>query len=73
MFFWYSHKFLDVLDRTSMFPHEYTLFSLIFSVSNVFLAFSLDKNWRNYFTHIDNYFEYVLDDPGYQGRNQYII
>ena len=36
-------------------------------------ASSLNRNWRDYFTHTNNYFEYVLGDPGYQGRDQYIL
>ena len=36
-------------------------------------ASSLDRNWRNYFTYTDNYFEYVLGEPGYQGCDQYIV
>jgi hypothetical protein len=36
-------------------------------------ASSLDENWGDYFTHTDNYFEYVLGDLGYQGRILYIV
>jgi len=33
----------------------------------------LYKNWRRYFTHSDEYFEYLLGDPGYVGEDMFIM
>lgn len=33
----------------------------------------LYQNWRRHFTHSDEYLEYVLGDPGYQGENMFIM
>ncbi|KAL3700924.1 hypothetical protein R1sor_018946 [Riccia sorocarpa] len=33
----------------------------------------LYKNWRDYFQHDDDYFEYLLGDPGYVGEEQFIM
>jgi hypothetical protein len=33
----------------------------------------LYKNWRQYFTHNHDYFEYLLGDPGYVGEEMFIM
>lgn len=33
----------------------------------------LHANWRNYFVHEDDYFQYLLGDPGYTGEDMYIM
>ena len=33
----------------------------------------LYQNWREYFTHRYDYFEYVLGDPGYVGEEMFIM
>jgi hypothetical protein len=33
----------------------------------------IHQHWREHFTHIDQYFEYLLSDSGYIGTEQYII
>jgi len=33
----------------------------------------LHANWRDHFVHEDNYFQYLLGDPGYTGEDMYIM
>lgn len=33
----------------------------------------LFRNWRHHFTHTDEYFEYLLGDPGYLGESMFIM
>jgi hypothetical protein len=33
----------------------------------------IHQRWREHFTHTDQYFEYLLGDPGYIGTEQYIM
>jgi len=34
---------------------------------------SVYKNWHQYFTHGDEYFEYLLKDLGYMGEKMFIM
>jgi hypothetical protein len=40
---------------------------------NILRNSTLHQNWRAYFHHTDEYFEYLLGDPGYLGEDMYIM
>ena len=40
---------------------------------NILRSSELFKQWRNFFTHDDDYFEYLLGDPGYVDEDMFII
>lgn len=40
---------------------------------NILRQSSLYRNWRQHFEHRDDYFEYLLGDPGYVGEEMFIM
>ena len=44
-----------------------------FTTLTAFVILIIYKNWRQFFTHNDDYFEYLLGDPGYVGEEMFIM
>jgi hypothetical protein len=40
---------------------------------NILQHSSVYQNWHQYFTHGDEYFEYLLGDPGYMAKEMFIM
>jgi len=77
---WYNgRKAMYAFNNTVIIDHD-GLFIYIdpgypgsFHDVNILRASDFHANWRDYFRHDDEYFEYVLGDPGYIGEEMYIM
>lgn len=77
---WYNgRKSMYALNNTVVIDHR-GLFIYIdpgypgsFHDVNCLRQSDLYKNWRRHFTHRDEYFEYLLGDPGYVGEEMFIM
>jgi hypothetical protein len=62
-----------VVDHNGLFIYVDTGYSGKFHDVNILRHSNLYREWRDYFTHNDDYFEYVLGDPGYVGEEMFIM
>lgn len=61
-----------VVDHNDIFINLDPGYSGSFHDVTILKYFELNVNWRCMFFHNDDYFEYILGDPGLQGRQIYI-
>jgi DDE superfamily endonuclease len=62
-----------VVDHNGLFIYVDTDYPGKFNDVNILQNANLYREWRDYFTHNDDYFEYVLGDPGYVGEEMFIM
>jgi hypothetical protein len=62
-----------VVDHNGLFIYIDSGYPGNFHYVNTLRSSSLFKNWREFFVHIDEYFEYLLGDPGYVGEDMFIM
>ncbi|KAG9399874.1 hypothetical protein AC1031_011295 [Aphanomyces cochlioides] len=62
-----------VVDHNGLFIFEDNGYPGKYHDDNILRQSFLYKNWRNYFTVSDSYFEYLLGDPGYVGEEMFIM
>jgi hypothetical protein len=64
---------LVVVDHFGLFIYVEAGFPGAYHDINVLRRFDLAANWRDFFTHRDEYFEYIIGDPRYQGLEAFVI
>ena len=64
---------LVVVDHFGLFIYVEAGFPGAYHDINVLRRSELAANWRDFFTHRDDYFEYILGDPGYQGLEAFVM
>jgi hypothetical protein len=69
----YSVNNTVVVDHDGLFTYVDPDYCGSFHDVNILRNSSLLKNWREYFVHNDDYFEYLLGDPGYAGEDMFIM
>lgn len=69
----YSLNNTVIVDHNGLFIHMDLGFPGSFHDVNILRNSEFHKNWRDFFTVRDDYFEYLLGDPGYVGEEQYIM
>ena len=69
----YSLNSTVVVDHNGLFIFVDPGYPGSFHDVNILRQSSLYKNWRQHFAHTDNYFEFLLGDPGYVGEEMFIM
>jgi len=62
-----------VVDHDGLFIYVDPEYPGSFHDINCLRRSELYQNWRDHFHHDDDYFEYVLGDPGYAGEEMFIM
>ena len=62
-----------VVDHNGLFIYVDIGYPGKFHDGNIIMSSKLSKQWRNFFTHDDDYFEYLFGDPGYVGEDMFIM
>ena len=62
-----------VVDHNGLFVYVDIGYPGKFHDVNILRLSDLFKQWRAFFTHNDEYFEYLLGDPGYVGEDMFIM
>ncbi|CAK5164851.1 unnamed protein product, partial [Aphanomyces euteiches] len=62
-----------VVDHNGLFIYEDNGYPGKYHDVNILRQSNLYKRWRDYFTIEDDYFEYLLGDPGYIGEEMFIM
>jgi hypothetical protein len=69
----YSVNNTVVVDHDGLFIYIDSGFPGSYHDVSILRASSLYQNWRSHFEHRDDYFEYLLGDPGYIGEDMFIM
>jgi hypothetical protein len=76
---WFNgHKTIYAMNNTVILDHHRLFISIdsgyFGSYQNVSILrhFAIYRKWHQYFTHWDDYFEYLLGDPRYLGEEMFI-
>jgi len=64
---------LVVVDHFGLFIYVEASFSSAYHDINVLQGSDLATNWRDFITQRNDYFEYILGDPGYQGLEAFVM
>lgn len=62
-----------IIDHSGLFIHLDVGYPGSFHDVNILRQSDVYHNWRQHFVHEDDYFEYLLGDPGYIGEDHFIM
>jgi len=62
-----------VLDHHGLFIYLNSGYHDSFHDVNILCELNLYKNWCYFFVHINKYFEYLLGDPSYMGKEMFVM
>jgi DDE superfamily endonuclease len=62
-----------IIDHNGLFIYVEMGYPRKFHDVNILRHSTLYREWRDYFVHDDDYFEYLLGDPGYIGEEMFIM
>ncbi len=62
-----------ILDRHELFIYMNIGYSSSYQDVAILWHSNVYKNWCQYFTHVNDYFEYLLGNLGYTGEEMFIM
>jgi hypothetical protein len=62
-----------ILDHCGLFIYLDTRYLGSYQDVTILRQSNLYKNWQQFFKHRDDYFEYLLGDPGYMGEKMFVM